>query len=107
MPFELTGKQKRFLRGVGQKTAATMRLGKAGLSAGLLRELGELLNRHELIKVQLPAAPPAERAALGEQLAAGCGAALAGSVGRTVLLYRANETLPSEKRLHLPAAEPR
>jgi len=98
----LTGKQKNYLRGLGQKLRPVCIIGKSGLTDSLGRNISALLEQHELIKVRLPAGPGDERQAMSEELAAASGAACVGVVGRTALLYRANETLRPEARLVLP-----
>ena len=97
--MELTGPQKRHLRSLGHRLPVAMTVGKAGLSEGLAAALKELFNRHELLKVRLPAVPPEERESLDEELARSAGAVVAGAVGRTVLLYKPNETLPPQDRI--------
>jgi RNA-binding protein len=78
-----------------------MTVGKGGLSEGVAGRLRELFTRAELLKVRLPAGSPADREALIGELAKAGGAAVAGSVGRTALLYKPNETLPPEERVTL------
>ena len=95
----LTGFQKRHLRSLGHRLDVAMTVGKGGLSEGVAGRLRDLFTRAELLKVRLPALPPQDRQALAGELADAAGASLAGSVGRTVLLYRPNETLPPEKRI--------
>ncbi len=103
--MELTGKQKRFLRGLGQKLGATITLGNAGLTPAFGKQLGDMLDRHELVKIHLPATTPADRKQLAEELAKFVGAGLAGTVGRTALVYRPSPKLADNKRIHLPAGE--
>jgi RNA-binding protein len=91
---ELTGKEKRRLRSLGQKLPAMSVIGKGGLSEAVVATLGRLLDRHELIKVRLPAQDAAERDALAETIASAAGAILAGAIGHTALLYRPNPNLP-------------
>ena len=99
---ELTGKQKRHLRGIGQGLEVRASVGKAGLSEGFAAAVRELLDQRELVKVRLPAGPGKWRDALAGQIAESAGAACAGVVGRTALLYRPNETLEPKDRIHLP-----
>jgi RNA-binding protein len=100
--MELSGSQKRHLRSLGNRMPVVMSLGKAGLTEGVAGALKDLFARQELLKVRLPAGAPPDREALAGKLALAAGAVVAGSVGRTVLLYKPNETLPPEKRIDLP-----
>ena len=99
---ELTGKQKRHLRGIGQGLDVLASVGKAGVSEAFVAAVRELLGRQELVKVRLPAGPGKWRNALAGQIAESADAACAGVVGRTALLYRPNETLQPKDRIHLP-----
>ena len=100
--LELTGKQKRHLRGIGQGLDVRASVGKAGVSEAFVATVRELLDRHELVKVRLPAGPGKWRDALAGQIAEAAGALCAGVVGRTALLYRPNETLEHKDRIHFP-----
>jgi RNA-binding protein len=99
---ELTGKQKRHLRGIGQGLDVRASVGKAGVSEAFVATVRELLDRHELVKVRLLAGPGKWRDALAGQIAEAAGALCAGVVGRTALLYRPNETLEHKDRIHFP-----
>ena len=48
--FPLTGAQKSFLRGLGQKLEPALKLGKGGLTPAFFAELQKLLRAHELVK---------------------------------------------------------
>ena len=87
----LTGKQRSVLRGLGQRMDVAVTVGKGGIADSLVRELDRLLANRELVKVRLPAARREERHEAAVNLAAACEAELAGEVGHTALLYRANE----------------
>ena len=99
---ELTGKQKRHLRGIGQGLDVLASVGKAGVSEAFVAAVRELLQHQELVKVRLPAGPGKWRDALAGQIAESAGALCAGVVGRTALLYRPNETLQPKDRIDLP-----
>jgi RNA-binding protein len=93
----LTGRQRRFLRGLAQGLEPVVRVGEAGLTAGVRHALDEALGAHELVKVRMRA--PADKKDLAARLAeAGC-AALVGLVGHTVILYRPRSDPP---RMELP-----
>ena len=99
--IELTGKQKRRLRSLGQRLQASVTVGKGGPSQEWLTNLSALLARHELVKVKLPAAASREREAMAEELAGQTGSACAGVLGRTALLYRPSPDLPADQRIRL------
>jgi len=98
----LTGKQKRYLRGLGNKLTPTAIIGKGGLSESAVTNLAILLDRHELIKVRLDQSQQgAARRLAADQMAEATSAACVAVVGRSVLLYRANEHLPGDQRIRL------
>jgi len=102
--LELTGKQKRHLRSIGQHLDARAAVGKGGLSDAFLESVRALLAHEELIKIRLPAGPGKWRSEVAAEIAEAVAAVCAGVVGRTALLYRPNEDLDDKKRIHLPAA---
>lgn len=97
---ELTGQQKRFLRGLGQKLSPAAVVGKAGLSPEMTGNVARLLARHELIKVRLPEG--SQRKEVAAQLAVAVKAMCLCVVGRTTVLYRPNKKLDADKRVRLP-----
>ena len=102
--MELTGKQKSFLRGLGQKLQPSIHIGKAGVTDALVLQIRDTLQRNELIKIHLLPGSGAERRAAAEELALAAGAAMVGVVGRMALLYTPVETMNPTKRIHLPRA---
>ncbi len=103
--MNLTGKQKRFLRGLGHHLDPAVLLGKEGLSGSLVKAAREALKARELIKVKLGqnCAVSAEEAAAA--LSVQTGAAVAQLIGRTILLYLPNKKLKPEQRIRLPKAD--
>ena len=95
----LTGKQKRFLRGMGHGLKPIVTIGKQGLTQDIVRELDQCLLAHELVKVKLLESCPVPRREAGAQLSAATASALAQTLGRTVLLYRGR---PEDPRIELP-----
>lgn len=100
--MELTGKQKSFLRGRGQRLQPAVNVGKAGVTDALVAQIRDKLNHHELIKIHLPPGTGDDRRLAAEELAQAVGAAMVGVVGRMALLYTPVETLDAAKRIHLP-----
>lgn len=93
----LTGRQKRYLRSLAQRLAPVAWVGEAGLTEGVAHAVAEALARDELVKVRMH--DPPDKHALAETLAAATGAALAGLVGHTAILYRRH---PEAPRIALP-----
>jgi RNA-binding protein len=85
---ELTGKDKRRLRRLGQQLSVVATVGKAGMTDALLSSINRLLDEHELIKIRLTEETGRDRKAAADILAEAIDAQVAGVVGRTVLLYR-------------------
>ena len=94
----LTGKQKRFLRGIGHGLSPVVTVGKGEVSDALLRETSEALSAHEIIKVKILDSCLLDRHDVAQILAVGCEAEVAQILGRTILLYRA----ATEPKLELP-----
>jgi RNA-binding protein len=98
----MTGKQRRYVRALGQRLAATLHVGHEGVSEAVVRQADALLEVHELVKVRVGDNAPEDRHATAEDLARRTGAELAQVLGRTALLYRRRQTDPA---IVLPADE--
>jgi RNA-binding protein len=100
VPGELTGRQRRHLRALGQKLTATLHVGQEGVSDAVVRQADAQLESHELIKVRVGDNAPEDRHETAAALAARTRAHLAQVLGRTALLYRRRQ---EEPRIVLPA----
>jgi RNA-binding protein len=94
----LSGKQKRFLRGLGHELKPVVLVGKGDLSDTLVQETNLALESHELIKVKLLESCFSDRHEVAETLAKACGAEVAQVLGRTILLFRQRK----EPKIQLP-----
>ena len=94
----LTGKQKRYLKGLAHHHKAIVTIGSNGISESVLREVDQALARHELIKIKLPALASDERKRLMDSICSATDAALVQALGRIGVFYRASDppqiTLP-------------
>lgn len=97
---ELTGKQRRYLRGLGVHLKATVFVGSSGITEPLLASVRDAHSNAELIKVKIERACPLDRKTAGRELADATASHLVQILGRTVLLYRAD---PDEPVIQLPA----
>lgn len=94
----LSGRQKRFLRSLGQRLEAVIQVGDAGITEGVRRALDDALRAHELVKVRMR--QPDDKKAMARALAETSGAEMLLLIGHTAVLYRANA---DEPRIELPA----
>ncbi len=95
----LSGKATRYLRGLGHHLDAIVQVGKEGITDGVVKATREALLAHELVKVRILAEAPIDRNEAGRELAQRAGAALAQTLGRTVLLYKRH---PNKPKIVLP-----
>ena len=96
----LTGKQRRYLRGLGHPLSAVVTIGKDGLTEAVAAALDTALADHELVKVRIGKNALVDRRDAAGELAARTGAEVAQVLGNTVLLYRARDEDP---RIVLPS----
>lgn len=90
----LTGKERRFLRGLGHHLDPILQLGKDGLSEAFVRAVEQALLDHELIKLKVGENAPMERKEAAHAVAEATHAEVAQILGRTFLLYRLNPEAP-------------
>ncbi len=91
---DLTGQQRRFLRGLAHHLSALVSVGKEGVTEGVVGAARDALIEHELIKVRVHEGAPVTRKQAAPELASGAGAHLVGQLGRIVILYRRRDQKP-------------
>lgn len=91
---ELSERQKRYLRGLAHPLRPLIRLGNAGATAAVVREMARALHDHELIKVKAPGGDRAARDELVAGLATKTGSALVHRIGNVAVYYRPRAELP-------------
>jgi len=97
--LSLTGKQRRYLRGLGHALEPIVHLGKGGLDDGVVGAVKDALQQHELIKVRVGTEAPEDRHEAADALAEQTDSAVAQVLGRTILLYRRR---PKKPKIVLP-----
>lgn len=96
--MKLTGKQNRFLRGLGHDLSPHVQL-VSPVTAGARQELERQIERHELIKVKAAIDDRDERHDVFEDVAKTLNAALVQELGKTALFYRPNADLKNPIKL--------
>ena len=94
----LTGKQNRYLRGLGHNLQPFVMIGKHHLSKDVIKAADEALEIHELIKVRIQEGCLEDRKIVASELATETGSAVVQILGKTFLLYRPGE----EQTITLP-----
>jgi RNA-binding protein len=94
----LTGKQLRYLRGLGHHLHPVVMIGKGEIGENVVASVEEALTSHELIKVKLQEGCEMDRREAAEILAGQTGAIVAQILGKTILLYREGDP----KKIELP-----
>jgi RNA-binding protein len=89
---ELSGRQRKSLRGLAHALEPVVQVGQAGVTASVVRAVDAALTAHELVKVRLR--EPEDKQAAARELADGTSSALCGLVGHTVILYRPHPERP-------------
>ena len=98
-PTPLTGKQRRYLRGLGNVLKPVVFIGQKAITEAVLQSIDEAFNTSELIKLKLQEGYSGDRHQVAEELAAATSAHLVQVLGKTILLYRRH---PDKPRIELP-----
>ncbi len=100
-PLSMTGKDRRYLRGLAHELAPVVIVGQRGISDAVVRQVDGALTDHELIKVRISGESPDDRDTAAQRLVERTGCEVAGSIGRVLILYRPH---PETPRIALPSA---
>jgi RNA-binding protein len=97
---ELTGTQRKYLRGLAHALKPVAQLGKGGLTEGFLEGLDQALDDHELVKLKFLDLKDQKREVCAEiesRLQAGC----AGTIGHVAVFFRPARK-PEKRKIRLP-----
>ena len=95
----LTGKQKRFLRAEAHHLDPIFQVGKGGVNDAMLKQLRDVLEVRELIKVRILDNCEDDKQTVAEALSKGTRAELVQLIGLTVVLYKESR---NNKKIVLP-----
>ena len=93
--MNLTGKEKKYLRGISHGLEPVVFIGKNGITDNVIKAVNDAIEVHELIKVKFQDFKD-EKKELSATLAEDTKTELCGLVGNIAILYRQNEK--EEKR---------
>lgn len=92
----ITGKQRSYLKKLGQELDPVVYIGKADLTENIIKEMDNLLEARELIKVKLQEGSLMDPKDAANQSAEILGAEFVQAIGRKFVLYR--QSSDKEKR---------
>ena len=95
----LTGKQKRFLRKEAHHLSPIFQVGKQGVNDNLIAQLNDLLEKRELIKINILQNVFEDKEEIAQQIVRGTNAELVQIIGNIVILYKPSE---ENKQIELP-----
>ena len=96
--MSLTGKQRNTLRGRAHHLKPVIMVGDAGVTAAVLSEINQALDRHELIKIKLRVGERNDRRTALENICTETGAEAVQEIGQIAVIFR---TAP-EPKINLP-----
>ena len=102
IPSTLTGKQKKFLKGLGHHLAPLVSIGKEGLTENVIKAIKQELLVRELIKVKIANSSSLNKQEAAELLPEATESTLVQLIGKTLLLYKENPKIDKEHRITLP-----
>ncbi|WP_288063099.1 ribosome assembly RNA-binding protein YhbY [Rodentibacter caecimuris] len=94
----LSTKQKQFLKGLAHHLNPVVMLGGNGLTEGVLAEIENALDHHELIKVKIAGADRETKQLIIDAIVRETHASNVQTIGHILVLYKASE----EKKIQLP-----
>lgn len=98
----LTGKQKKFLKGLGHHLSPLVSIGKEGMTENVLKATRQELFIRELIKVKIGNNSSINKQEAADFLPTATESTLIQLIGKTLLLYKENPTIDKEHRITLP-----
>ena len=94
----LSTKQKQFLKGLAHHLSPVVMLGGNGLTEGVLAEIDNALNHHELIKVKIAGADRETKQLIINAIVRETQSSNVQTIGHILVLYRPSE----EGKIQLP-----
>ena len=98
--MNLTTKQRQFLKGLAHNLSPVVILGGNGLTEGVLAEIDNALNHHELIKVKIAGADREVKQLIIDAIVRETKAVNVQTIGHILVLYRQSD----DKKITLPKA---
>ncbi|NIG62109.1 MAG: ribosome assembly RNA-binding protein YhbY [Serratia symbiotica] len=96
--MHLNNKQKQHLKGLAHLLKRVVMLGNSGLTEGVLAEIEQALEHHELIKVKIASEDRETKILIADAIVRETGACNVQFIGSTLILYRQSK----ERKINIP-----
>lgn len=90
----ITGKQRSYLKKLAMDMDPTVYIGKAELTEATIKEMGNYLTAHEMVKVKLQEGAELDPKVTANEAAAKLNAEFVQAIGRKFVLYRRSKDNP-------------
>ncbi|MFC3120649.1 ribosome assembly RNA-binding protein YhbY [Agaribacter flavus] len=98
--MHLSNKQKQYLKGLAHNLKPVIQLGANGLTEGVVAEIENALNHHELIKVKIPSDDRDEKALIMDAIVGETSSTKVQSIGHVLVIYKPS----ADAKITLPKA---
>ena len=95
----LTKTQRQYLKGLANTLKPLVQIGKNGLTENVIKSVDEVLEAHELLKVDVLPSCEETSSELAVEIAGATGSEIISRLGRKIVLYRHNRNKP---QINLP-----
>jgi len=95
--MSLSGKQKRYLRSLGNRLRVCAVIGRGGVNANNIAEIKDAFIDSELLKVKLIKSDDTDRKEIAAEVAKKAGAELVQILGQSILIYKEDKENPEIK----------
>ncbi len=95
----ITGKQRSYLKGLANQLDPLVLIGKADLTDTVIKEIDNVLNARELVKVKIQESSLLDPKETANKLADMLGAEFVQAIGRKFVLYRESK---DNRKIYLP-----
>jgi RNA-binding protein len=95
----ITGKQRSYLKGLANQLDPLVFIGKADLTDTVIKEIDNVLNARELVKVKIQESSLLDPKETANKLADMLGAEFVQAIGRKFVLYRESK---DNRKIYLP-----
>jgi RNA-binding protein len=100
--YMLTGKQRSHLKSMANTIKPIIQVGKEGVSENFLSQLDNMLNDHEIVKINILSNSGEQSKAVANELCEVLKAEFVSALGNKAVVYRESRTKHKDEKIVLP-----